>query len=76
MAHRRCCGKRSQTRESGIFFDAVLSVEEVGVYKPHPKVYQLAVDRLGVKREAISFQSSITLQDAMPPRRFGMRGLV
>src|SRR5262249_38802541 len=28
--------------------DAVLSVEEVGVYKPHPKVYQLAVDRLGV----------------------------
>ena len=26
--------------------DAVLSVEEVGVYKPHPKVYQLAVDRL------------------------------
>jgi 2-haloacid dehalogenase len=28
--------------------DAVLSVEEVGVYKPHPRVYQLAVDRLGV----------------------------
>src|SRR5215475_1042498 len=28
--------------------DAVLSVEEVGVYKPHPKVYQLAVDRLQV----------------------------
>src|SRR5713226_3086629 len=28
--------------------DAVLSVEEVGVYKPHPKVYQLAVDRLGI----------------------------
>jgi hypothetical protein len=27
--------------------DAVLSVEEVGVYKPHPKVYQLAIDRLG-----------------------------
>ena len=26
--------------------DAVLSVEEVGVYKPHPKVYQLAIDRL------------------------------
>ena len=28
--------------------DAVLSVEEAGVYKPHPKVYQLAVDRLTV----------------------------
>jgi 2-haloacid dehalogenase len=39
-------------------FDAVLSVEEVGVYKPHPKVYQLAIDRLGVPAPAISFQSS------------------
>src|SRR5262249_49232218 len=38
--------------------DAVLSVEEVGVYKPHPKVYQLAVDRLGVPAAAIAFQSS------------------
>ncbi len=32
--------------------DAVLSVEEVGVYKPHPKVYQLAVDRLGIPASA------------------------
>ena len=31
----------------GDLFDEVLSVEEVGVYKPHPKVYQLAFDRLG-----------------------------
>src|SRR6266571_3116170 len=31
----------------GHLLDAVLSVEAVGVYKPHPKVYQLAVDRLG-----------------------------
>ncbi len=38
--------------------DAVLSVEEVGVFKPHPAVYQLAVDRLGVPREAICFVSS------------------
>jgi 2-haloacid dehalogenase len=29
--------------------DAVLSVEEVGVYKPHPKVYQLAVDGSGCR---------------------------
>src|SRR6516164_8479002 len=28
--------------------DAVLSVEEVGVYNPHPKVYQLAIDRLSL----------------------------
>ena len=31
----------------GPLLDAVLSVEEVGVYKPHPRVYQLAVDSMG-----------------------------
>jgi 2-haloacid dehalogenase len=38
--------------------DAVLSIEEVGVYKPHPSVYQLACDRLGLERERICFVSS------------------
>jgi 2-haloacid dehalogenase len=38
--------------------DFVLSVEEVGVYKPHPKAYQLAVDRLAMAASAIAFQSS------------------
>src|SRR3979411_3062747 len=32
--------------------DAVLSVEEVGIYKPHPRVYQLAGARLGVGADA------------------------
>jgi len=52
--------------------DAVLSVEEVGVYKPHPKVYQLAVDRLGVPAAAISFQSS-NAWDAYAASAFGMQ---
>jgi 2-haloacid dehalogenase len=42
----------------GGMFDAVLSVEEVGVFKPDPRVYQLAVDRLGCPAAAIAFQSS------------------
>jgi 2-haloacid dehalogenase len=53
-------------------FQAVLSVEEVGVYKPHPKVYQLAVERLGVSRAAISFQSSNSW-DAYAASAFGLR---
>lgn len=52
--------------------DAVLSVEEVGVYKPHPKVYQLAVDRLGLPAHAIAFQSS-NAWDAYAASAFGMR---
>jgi 2-haloacid dehalogenase len=52
--------------------DAVLSVEEVGVYKPHPKVYQLAVDRLGIRAGAIAFQSS-NAWDAYAASAFGMQ---
>jgi len=52
--------------------DAVLSVEAVGVYKPHPKVYQLAVDRLAVPAAAIAFQSS-NAWDAYAASAFGMR---
>ncbi len=42
----------------GAQLNHVLSVEAVGVFKPAPEVYQLAVDRLGVAREAICFVSS------------------
>ena len=52
--------------------DAVLSVEEAGVYKPHPKVYQLAVDRLGVPAPSIAFQSS-NAWDAHAASAFGMK---
>lgn len=52
--------------------DANLSVEEVGIYKPDPRVYQLAVDRLGVAKEQISFQSS-NAWDAVGAATFGFR---
>ena len=52
--------------------DHVWSVEEVGVFKTHPRVYQLAVDRLGVAPGAISFQSS-NAWDAHAASAFGMR---
>jgi 2-haloacid dehalogenase len=54
--------------------DAVLSAEEVGVYKPHPKVYQLAVDRLGLEPGRICFQSS-NAWDAYAASAFGMRAI-
>ena len=61
-------------KKAGIaeFLDVVLSVELVGVYKPNPKVYQLAVDRLAIPAGAISFQSS-NAWDAYAASAFGMR---
>lgn len=52
--------------------DEILSVEEVGIYKPDSRVYQLAVDRLGVEKEQISFQSS-NAWDAVAAATFGFR---
>ncbi|SMF84011.1 2-haloacid dehalogenase [Tistlia consotensis] len=61
-------------RNAGIdgLLDAILSVEEVGVYKPDPRVYQLAVERLRVPKERIAFQSSNSW-DAVGAAMFGFR---
>ncbi|MCM8595979.1 haloacid dehalogenase type II [Accumulibacter sp.] len=55
-------------------FDALLSVEEVGVFKPHPSVYQLAADRLAIAPAAICFLSS-NAWDAYSAKAFGFRVL-
>ena len=39
-------------------FEAVISVEEAGVYKPDPRTYRLAVDRMGVEPANICFVSA------------------
>lgn len=53
-------------------FDAVLSVDDLRIYKPHPSVYQLAVDRLGVPAGAIAFVSS-NFWDVSGATSFGFR---
>lgn len=52
--------------------DAVLSVEDVGVYKPSASVYQLAVDRLTVQADRICFLSS-NAWDVAGAAHFGLR---
>lgn len=51
---------RDGARSAGIddALDAILSVEDVGIYKPDARVYRLATDRLGVRPEQVAFQSS------------------
>lgn len=53
-------------------FDAVLSVDALKIYKPHPSVYQLAVDRLGVGANDIGFVSS-NFWDISGAAAFGFR---
>src|SRR5262245_490220 len=53
-------------------FDAVISVVTAGIFKPAPKVYQLAVSRLGCAPADISFQSS-NRWDIAGAKSFGLR---
>ena len=50
----------SAVKNSGLddVFDAVISIDAIGIYKPDPRVYQMAVDQLGVSPSEIAFQSS------------------
>jgi len=50
--------------------DGVLSVDAAGIYKPSPRVYQLAVDRLRLPRARIGFVSS-NGWDAIGAKAFG-----
>ena len=54
------------------FFEEVLSVDSLSVFKPHPHVYQLGVDRLGVRKEQIAFISS-NFWDVCGATSFGFR---
>ena len=61
-------------RNSGIenLIEKNFSVEEVGIFKPDPRVYQIAVDGLGVNPDEIVFQSS-NAWDASGASSFGFK---
>jgi 2-haloacid dehalogenase len=53
-------------------FQAVLSVDPLRIFKPHPTVYQLAPDALGVSTAEIAFISS-NFWDVTGATAFGFR---
>jgi 2-haloacid dehalogenase len=64
----------SAVRAAGLseLFDAVLSVDAVKVFKPHPRVYAYGLERLGLRADEVSFQSS-NAWDAYGASNFGLR---
>ena len=54
----------------GAHLDGVLSVDAAGIFKPSPRVYQLAVDRLQLPAARIGFVSS-NCWDAIGAKAFG-----
>jgi len=56
----------------GDYLDMIISVEEVGVYKPHPSVYRRAAERLQLAPQQICFLSS-NAWDAYAASAIGMQ---
>ena len=79
-AHARSCPTAIPTcstrwwrrRVSPTHFEAVLSVDEVGVFKPDPRVYRLVEARCGVTPDKVCFLSS-NCWDAHGAAQFGFR---
>lgn len=67
MLHRLISGAKLEA-----LLDNVFSVDQAGVFKPHPKVYQLAVDGLRIPANEIVFVPS-NAWDAYAASAFGMR---
>ena len=42
------------------FFDDIFSIEEVGVYKPDTRVYDIPIKKYGIKKNEVIFLSSNT----------------
>lgn len=70
---------------------SLFSVDPLGIYKPSPSVYKLAVDALGIDAGSISFQSSnawdvagarafgfhtVWINRSRQPDEYGLRGTV
>ncbi len=64
----------SAVKNSGLakLLDEVMSVEDVGIFKPSPRVYQMAVDRMGVLPREICFVSA-NAWDASGAADFGFQ---
>jgi 2-haloacid dehalogenase len=56
----------------GSTFARVISVDEIRVYKPNPRVYRLAADKLGVAPASVLFVSS-NAWDIGGAKAFGFR---
>ena len=53
-------------------FDSILSADQVKCFKPNPKIYQLAVDELGLSKKEIVFVTA-NAWDATGANSFGLQ---
>ncbi|MGH2345370.1 MAG: HAD family hydrolase [Chloroflexota bacterium] len=57
-------------------FDAVVLSSEEGIRKPHPRIYQTALDRLGIEGRSAIFVGDRLREDIAGPQAAGMRAVL
>ena len=67
-------GGAARSAGIGKFLDHIISVDQLKIFKPHPTVYRLAVDKLSLPAEQICFMSS-NAWDVAGGANFGFRAV-
>lgn len=58
------------------FFDVRVYSSDVGVAKPHPKIFRVALDRLGVPAESAVYVGDRLVPDVGGPQAIGMKAVL
>ena len=62
----------ASNRRLGVTFDWVVTAQQAGSYKPDPRNFQLAFERLGLPRERILHVAQSLFHDHVPARALGL----
>ncbi|UCD04385.1 MAG: HAD family hydrolase [Candidatus Woesearchaeota archaeon] len=69
-------GKLEERYNIKEIFDVIVLSHEVGLIKPNPKIYQITLDKLGVKKEEVLIVGDNLKDDVIEGENFGFRGLL
>jgi 2-haloacid dehalogenase len=56
----------------GVTFDWVITAQQVGSYKPNPRNFEFAFQRMGIPRERILHVAQSLFHDHVPAKRLGL----
>jgi 2-haloacid dehalogenase len=56
----------------GVAFDWIVTAQQVGSYKPNPRNFEVAFERIGVPRERILHVAQSLFHDHVPAKRLGL----
>ena len=62
----------SSNRRLGVAFAWIVTAEQVGAYKPDPRNFEVALERIEVPRERILHVAQSLFHDHVPAKRFGL----